>query len=161
MAAPAARPKFFSSQDAVHLEDESGRVRLVGDVIKREREKRGGIVTGVIMGVLGVETGNGDFEVVDLCYAGMPSVFKPAANGKGKGKAKEEDAMDVDEAQEKKTWVALASGLSIGSETALLDMKAQLLIEWLMGEGGSVEVSLPGSSARALLMCRTSSWARG
>jgi DNA polymerase delta subunit 2 len=45
------------------LEDESGRIRLVG-----ERLKDSGLVTGVIIGVLGAETPNGDFEVVDLCY---------------------------------------------------------------------------------------------
>ncbi|GMK55458.1 hypothetical protein CspeluHIS016_0205140 [Cutaneotrichosporon spelunceum] len=140
VAAPAPRPKFFSAQDSVHVEDESGRVRLVGPRIREEREKRGGLVTGVIMGVLGVETGGGDFEVVDLCYAGMPRVFMPAANGKGKEREEGEggDAMDVDESREK-TWVALVSGLSIGTETALLDMKAQLLVEWLMGETGGVE----------------------
>jgi DNA polymerase delta subunit 2 len=47
LAPPAPRAKFFSAQDAVHLEDESGRVRLVGDVIKRERDREGGgLVTG-------------------------------------------------------------------------------------------------------------------
>ena len=47
IAPPAPRAKFYSGQDAVHLEDESGRVRLVGDVIKRERdEENGGLVTG-------------------------------------------------------------------------------------------------------------------
>lgn len=47
IAPPAPRAKFYSAQDAVHLEDESGRVRLVGNVMKREREREGGgIVTG-------------------------------------------------------------------------------------------------------------------
>lgn len=139
----------------MHIEDESGRVRLVGPRIKEEREKRGGLVTGVIMGVLGVETGGGDFEVVDLCYAGLPSVFKPAANGSHKEK---EDAMEVDGEEKEKTWVALVSGLSIGAETALLDMKVQLLVEWLMGEGGSVQVS---DGAQRLADGRTSWRARG
>jgi DNA polymerase delta subunit 2 len=48
------------------LEDESGRIRLVGDRLKDARP-----VTGVIMGALGLETTNGDFEVVDFCFAGM------------------------------------------------------------------------------------------
>lgn len=47
IAPPAPRPKFFGAQDAVHLEDESGRVRLIGEVIKRERDREGGgLVTG-------------------------------------------------------------------------------------------------------------------
>ena len=47
IAPPAPRPKFYSAQDAVHLEDESGRVRLVGEVIRLERDREGGgLVTG-------------------------------------------------------------------------------------------------------------------
>lgn len=53
------------------LEDESGRIRLVG-----ERLRSAQLVTGVIMGALGLETANGDFEIVDFCFAGMP----PQAN---------------------------------------------------------------------------------
>lgn len=47
IAPPAPRAKFYSAQDAVHLEDESGRVRLVGNVLKQERDREGGgLVTG-------------------------------------------------------------------------------------------------------------------
>jgi DNA polymerase delta subunit 2 len=46
------------------LEDESGRIRLVGERLQKAR-----LVTGVIIGALGAETGGGDFEVVDICYA--------------------------------------------------------------------------------------------
>jgi hypothetical protein len=45
------------------LEDESGRIRLVGDRLQAEI-----LVTGVIMAVLGMENPNGDFEVVDICF---------------------------------------------------------------------------------------------
>jgi len=48
------------------LEDESGRIRLVGHHVRKAR-----LVTGVIIGALGAETANGDFEVVDICYPGM------------------------------------------------------------------------------------------
>jgi DNA polymerase delta subunit 2 len=48
------------------LEDESGRIRLVGERVAKAR-----LVTGVIIGVLGVETPNGEFKVVDLCAAGL------------------------------------------------------------------------------------------
>lgn len=56
--------------------------------------------TGVIMAVLGMETSSGDFEVIDLCFAGLPEIYRPPSdapylNGKGKSKAKEE-AMEVD-----------------------------------------------------------------
>lgn len=48
------------------LEDESGRIRLVGDNIKGA-----GLVTGIIIAVLGMETPEGDFEVLDYCFPGM------------------------------------------------------------------------------------------
>ena len=35
----------------------------------------------------------------------------------------------------------MVSGLSVGSDTAALDMKAELLVEWLTGEVGGVSVS--------------------
>lgn len=62
------------------LEDESGRIRLVGERLKSAR-----LVTGVIMGALGLETSNGDFEIVDYCFAGMA----PQVNNGDEG-------MDVD-----------------------------------------------------------------
>jgi hypothetical protein len=43
------------------------------------------------MAVLGMETSSGDFEVIDLCFAGLPDIYTPkastSANGKGKAKA--------------------------------------------------------------------------
>jgi DNA polymerase delta subunit 2 len=59
------------------LEDESGRIRLVG-----ERVSKALLVTGVIVAVLGVETSNCEFEVVDLCAAGLaPQTRSKAIEG--------------------------------------------------------------------------------
>ena len=70
------------------IEDESGRIRLIG-----YRLNKANLVTGVIVGALGMETGDGDFEVADLCYAGMPpQEADPDVPPSGKG----EDKMDVD-----------------------------------------------------------------
>lgn len=63
---PPPSLKFYSQSDRVMLEDESGRICLVGELIKKTR-----LVTGVVIGALGFETSNGDFEVVDISYAGM------------------------------------------------------------------------------------------
>lgn len=47
------------------------------------------------MAALGMETSSGDFEVIDLCFAGLPDIYTPksssSTNGKGKAKAKEDD----------------------------------------------------------------------
>ena len=48
------------------LEDESGRIRLIGKILEDTQ-----LVTGVIVGVLGAETSSGDFEAIDLCFPGM------------------------------------------------------------------------------------------
>ncbi len=61
------------------LEDESGRIKLVGKILADIQ-----LVTGVIVGVLGVDTSTGEFEVVDLCFAGMAP------------QAGEDDGMDID-----------------------------------------------------------------
>lgn len=64
--APPPREKYHSAEDDTMLEDESGRIRLVGERLKSVR-----LVTGVIIGALGIETNAGDFEVVDVCFPGM------------------------------------------------------------------------------------------
>ena len=66
------------------LEDESGRIRLVGERIHSAK-----LVTGVIMGALGAETANGDFEVIDICFPGMAPQAQPDADF-------DEEKMDVD-----------------------------------------------------------------
>ena len=71
------------------LEDESGRVVLVG-----ERLRAAGLVTGVIVGALGIETSGGEFEVVDVCFAGMAP--QPSAGLPWGPDARKEEQMDVD-----------------------------------------------------------------
>jgi DNA polymerase delta subunit 2 len=68
------------------VEDESGRVKLVGEPIKRAQ-----LVTGVIIGALGAENAAGDFEVVDICYPGMPPQASTLLDSD-----MESEAMDVD-----------------------------------------------------------------
>ena len=62
------------------LEDESGRIPLVGDLVHKAK-----LVTGVILGALGRETANSEFEVVDICYAGYsPSELLEGSDDKMK-----------------------------------------------------------------------------
>ncbi|KAI0781162.1 DNA polymerase alpha/epsilon subunit B-domain-containing protein [Trametes elegans] len=146
--APPPREKFNSDEDNVMLEDESGRICLVGDRIRSAC-----LVTGVIMGALGIETQNGDFEVVDLCYPGMapqPSsgVHWPASQS--------EDAMEVDTSSSSQSlpsdeWIALVSGLEVGS-TDPADAQVQMLAEYLTAEaGGSDEQSQAARISRLII----------
>lgn len=55
------------------------------------------------MAALGMETTSGDFEVIDLCFAGMPELAEPeagpsTANGSAKGKEKARNGAAVDRA---------------------------------------------------------------
>jgi len=71
------------------IEDESGRIRLVGDALKGKN-----LVTGVIISALGAETPEGDFEVVDICFPGMaPQAY---AEDNMKEDSTDEDAIHVD-----------------------------------------------------------------
>lgn len=57
-------------------------------------------MTGVIMAALGMETPSGDFEVIDICFAGMPDklVLNPGPpNAKGKGKVENDEDIDMRE----------------------------------------------------------------
>lgn len=67
------------------LEDESGRIVLVGNRLKREQ-----YVTGVIMAALGIETPDGEFEVADVCFAGMAPQVESSLSGEP------DNEMDVD-----------------------------------------------------------------
>ncbi|GAA6020218.1 hypothetical protein JCM10207_004376 [Rhodosporidiobolus poonsookiae] len=117
ITAPETRKKYHSSSDEVMLEDESGRVRLVGQEIDNSQ---GIFVTGTIVAALGAETASGDFEVFEYCYAGMPPQSPSTATGDGE-------------------WVALASGLEMGNASQVADVRAELLLEWLLGEAGEAD----------------------
>ncbi|KAJ7632395.1 DNA polymerase alpha/epsilon subunit B-domain-containing protein [Roridomyces roridus] len=126
---PPPLSKFYSPDDNIMLEDESGRIQLVGKRVIEER-----LVTGVIVAVLGIETPTGEFEVVDVCYAGMAPQPKFAAL---------EQKMEVDGQLDASTttdaWIAVVSGLDIGSPSTA-DAQMQMLTEYLTGEeGGSAD----------------------
>ncbi|KAJ3012484.1 hypothetical protein HKX48_006263 [Thoreauomyces humboldtii] len=111
--APPPREKYATEEDTVVLEDESGRVKLTGAILKSTM-----LVTGIVMAVLGCETAAGEFEVVDICYPAL----KPQK--------------PFPDATEDK-FVALVSGLSIGADDVGLEL--QLLTDYLTGEIGTTQ----------------------
>ncbi|KAJ3415995.1 DNA polymerase delta subunit 2 [Chytridiales sp. JEL 0842] len=104
--------KYTSEKDQVHLEDESGRLTLCGPLIKDEM-----FVTGTVVGVLGFETKEGDFQALDLCYAHTPL---------------HQISRDTQESSED-TFLAIVSGLSIGNDEAFTT-ELQLLLSYFSGE---------------------------
>lgn len=66
-----------------------------------------------------------------MCFAGMPP--QPSANGA--------ETSDDTQRADRDPWIALASGLELGTNEQAADYRAGLLAEWLIGETGSEEVS--------------------
>lgn len=162
---PANERYADPESDEFYVEDESGRVRLVGDALAANGHLRDALVTGVVVALLGTETRSGDFEVADAIFPGVPARGdEQAANG---GSKKKEEEMDVDqiESEDKGHWVALLSGLEIEPVRASLkvensgsssevaqqgtndgamgyverEVRLTMLTDWLMGLGGEIE----------------------
>jgi DNA polymerase delta subunit 2 len=94
--------------DEILLEDESGRVQLEGDILKDVM-----LVTGVIVGLLGMESKPGVFKVVDIVY---PFISAQKAD------------------RSSNTKVAFVSGLEFdGTES----VKYDLLSDYLTGQLGA------------------------
>ena len=113
------------------LEDESGRLRLIGTPLQTSM-----LVTGCIIAVMGTENANGDFEIFDLKVPDLPrqpqrwerdDISAQLANGNGKNKVDE----NLKRTEGRK--VAIVSGLAISGEVADT-LSMDLLMEYLLGE---------------------------
>ncbi|KAF7538340.1 hypothetical protein G7Z17_g12649 [Cylindrodendrum hubeiense] len=140
ISAPISTPKYFSEDgsDQIMLEDESGRIRLVGDMLKTIH-----VVTGCIIAVMGTENANGELEIIDVKFPDLCpqlerwSLSKPAAsNGTKKREAKDEDE-DMADAPAKSSGnkkIAIVSGLAFSDSDASHALDLDLLLEYLLGE---------------------------
>ena len=104
------------------LEDESGRLRLVGSSIQASL-----LVTGAIIAALGTENANGDFEVIDIKVPNLPRQPRrwernQAVVGKRDGK-------------ESKKKIAFVSGLGITGDSGD-SLPLSLLTDYLLGFAG-------------------------
>ena len=116
------------------LEDESGRLRLVGTLLRQVM-----LVTGCIVAVIGTENSSGEFEVLDLKVADIPRQPQrwelddsdaALANGTSNKRRKSDHHSPATEGK-----VAIVSGLEItGEEDDGLSL--ELLAEYLLGEAG-------------------------
>lgn len=108
------------------LEDDSGRIQLVGDKLKELP-----LVTGCIIAVMGTETSSGELDVAGVKFADLPpqperwSLSKPP-------KSMGED-VEMSEAGSS-TKIAIVSGLSFSGKDASYAMELNLLLEFLLGE---------------------------
>ncbi|CAM9672360.1 unnamed protein product, partial [Phaeothamnion confervicola] len=125
---------FTSDDDALVLEDQSGRIALIS------AEPTPSLCTGVVIAVCGVVQPSGDFLVEDWCPAGIPPqpAMAPATAG-GAGGVDGGDPL-----------VLLASGLQAGGVQDPLPMR--MLMDFVAGYIGSAdEVSLAARIARVVV----------
>lgn len=115
------------------LEDESGRIRLIGKALQTNT-----LVTGCIIAVIGTENGDGDFEVCGITYPGLPQQpqrmerddnLTMLTSGSRKRKS------ETHGKQSKGGKVAIVSGLGISGDFADT-MAMELFMEYLLGEAG-------------------------
>ena len=118
------------------LEDESGRIRLIGVPLQTTM-----LVTGCIVAVMGTENANGDFEIVDIQFPDLPrqpqrwerddaaAVLANGSDGKRKKSGGEE--------RKPGGKVAIASGLEISGDEAN-SLTVDLFMEYLLGESSGV-----------------------
>jgi DNA polymerase delta subunit 2 len=137
ISAPISTHKYFprdaSGEPEVMLEDDSGRIRLAGEMLSQVN-----LVTGCIIAVMGTENSNGELEVVDIKFPdlapqperwamGAPST----ANGKQRAKDEDEKMTGTPSSGNK---VAIVSGLSFSGDDASHALQLDLLLEYLLGE---------------------------
>jgi DNA polymerase delta subunit 2 len=134
--------KYFSDEGSstVSLEDDSGRIILIGNALRSIV-----LVTGCIVAVMGTENVNGEFEVIDIKFPDLApqperwALSKPpsTANAK-KGKVtklKDEDVEMTDSGTPKSGGkIAIVSGLEFSGTDSSYAMELDLLLEYLLGE---------------------------
>ena len=125
---PPPRQSYYSNEleTQLMLEDESGRLRLTGAMLKNNL-----LVTGVIIAALGTENANGDFEVLDMQIPNLAP--QPQRWARDEAEAAEDGKMTVDREHGNGKKIALISGLDI-SGTRADNLRLELLSEYLLGE---------------------------
>ena len=130
------------------LEDDSGRVRLVGELLGSIP-----LVTGCIIAVMGTENSSGEFEIIDIKFPDLPpqperwSISKPSAsNDNAKGD------VEMTDGPSSRNKIAIVSGLSFSSADASYAMELNLLQEYLLGEAlGPSDQTAAASISRLII----------
>ncbi|KAK0665580.1 DNA polymerase alpha/epsilon subunit B-domain-containing protein [Cercophora samala] len=128
ISAPTSVDHYYSEdgRDQVMLEDDSGRIRLVGEPLKNYF-----LVTGCIIAVMGTENANGEFEVLDLKFADLPP--QPPRWDLSDKKPKSEDVSMVDVSAPSKK-IAIVSGLEFSGVSTAYSAELKVLKEYLAAQ---------------------------
>ncbi|CRK46473.1 hypothetical protein BN1723_007081 [Verticillium longisporum] len=159
ISAPISTEKYYSDddQDQVMIEDDSGRIRLVGDVLKTVN-----LVTGCVIAVMGSENANGELEVIDIKFADIApqperwDLTKPPSNGKQQVKDDDEEMKDAPTAESGGSKIAIVSGLSFSGHDASYAVELDLLLEYLLGESLDPSAQKEASNISRLIIAGNS-----
>eukprot|EP00005_Dracoamoeba_jomungandri_P002735 CAMPEP_0174260122 /NCGR_PEP_ID=MMETSP0439-20130205/8857_1 /TAXON_ID=0 /ORGANISM="Stereomyxa ramosa, Strain Chinc5" /LENGTH=389 /DNA_ID=CAMNT_0015344293 /DNA_START=312 /DNA_END=1481 /DNA_ORIENTATION=+ len=108
---PVTKENYVSKDDVLILEDDSGRIQLIGAVNPDI------LVTGIIAAVIGRELETGEFQVDDMIFTGFPKQIPRQIPNCGQ-------------------YIAIISGIRLGdpnSDPLLL----QLFVDYITGHSGS------------------------
>ncbi|KAL9002294.1 MAG: hypothetical protein Q9188_004769 [Gyalolechia gomerana] len=134
ISAPPPREKYLSltGEDQIFLEDESGRVRLIGTPLQLSM-----LVTGCIVAAMGTENANGEFDVIDIKVPDLPRQpqrwerdegSEVLATGIGRKRKSEAGGKRTEGGK-----IAIVSGLRYSGDQGDT-MTLDLLMEYLLGE---------------------------
>ena len=140
LGATIAAKKFTTDDDALVLEDEGARVKLVGAAADPRQ-----FVTGVVMACRGKVVQDGAFEVSETCFP-APAPQKPFPV------AEKDEAPASASSPPPGEYVALVSGLRVGDPRASDPKVLELLLDYLTGNlGSSVDQRAAASVARVII----------
>ncbi|KAF3387039.1 DNA polymerase delta small subunit [Penicillium rolfsii] len=115
------------SATQIMMEDESGRIRLTGNLLASTQ-----LATGVIIAALGTETVNGEFEVIDIKVPDLAPQPQRWERGEATAADPSQSAQDVSKGTGK---IAFVSGLGI-TGTSSDTLALELLTDYLLGYTG-------------------------
>ena len=131
LAEQLGRTRFTQPGDSFVLEDDGARVALSGEGLPP-----GSCVTGVLAAVRGSVQANGEFDVQEVCFAGVPP----------------QSPLPEPSTEEEDKYVALVSGLGLGSDTSPNVLQLQLLVDYCSGAlGGSSEQNIAARIVRVVI----------
>ncbi|KAK1966622.1 DNA polymerase alpha/epsilon subunit B [Colletotrichum sublineola] len=130
ISAPISTDRYYSDDDKgmIMLEDDSGRIRLVGDILKSIH-----LVTGTIIGVMGSENALGELEVIDVKFPDLAP--QPSRWTLTDSPSQDHDMSGTSTpSQRPSSKIAIVSGLSFSGTDASYALELSLLLEFLLGE---------------------------
>ncbi|KAF7718043.1 Uncharacterized protein PECH_002376 [Penicillium ucsense] len=145
-SAPPSRRTYTDpsnpSATQIMVEDESGRIRLTGNLLLSTQ-----LATGVIIAALGTETVDGEFEVIDIKVPDLAPQPERWARGRLLPAESEEAAK---EKSGKSGKIAFISGLGI-TGTSSDTLALELLSDYLLGYTGIDDSADPSRITRLII----------